>query len=367
MTKGRLGLTFGLFIRNFGGASGRLRDLGRRGDFAVKVARHFHYCWPILFDITTLKVKKRVRKEGDPGQSDVGGIYATVMLLAYDLTGRRYYINEAKRAVRAMRHLRFDLAYQLNLTAYGVNACLRLWQETGDRYFLDESLVFAASFFHNTIFWEPAVGAAEHYSCFLGASALHDGPYMAAFECFESFAAMGNYLLGGRDDLPQSVRLLIAEYTRYTLHRAWNYYPSTLPADLLPDQVRNGHIDRKLAIPLEDLYPDGQAPGQVGQEAYGAGAAFAFAARAWHRLPRLGVTIFCDYPLIDIEDGADEARFTVAGAAGMTASLRILDGRDRRKWHLASIAGNATALIPDDHPGLAAEAPAETRMVLQRA
>jgi hypothetical protein len=38
MTKGRLGLTFGLFIRNFGGASGRLRDLGRRGDFAVKVA-----------------------------------------------------------------------------------------------------------------------------------------------------------------------------------------------------------------------------------------------------------------------------------------------------------------------------------------
>ncbi|HEX4694372.1 hypothetical protein [Sphingomonas sp.] len=336
-------------------------------DFAVKVARRFDYRWPVLFDIRTLKVKKRHRKDGEPGQSDVGGIYASVMLLAYDLTGRRLYLNEAARAVRAMRSMRFELAYQLNLTAYGVNACLRLWQETGDRYFLDESLVFAASFFHNTIFWEPAIGAAEHYSCFLGASALHDGPYMALFECFESFAAMGNYLLGGREDLPQSARMLIAEYCRYTLFRAWGYYPSELPADLLPDQVRNGEIDRKLAIPLEDLYGNGDAPGQVGQEVYGAGAAPTFAARAWHRLRKLGVTVFCEYPLIDVEDGADEASFTVAGAAGMTCALRILDGRDRRKWRLVSVAGNATVLTPDDQPGLAAEVPAETRMTLRRA
>lgn len=50
--------------------------------------------------------------------------------------------------------------------------------------------------------------------------------------------------------------------------------PDALPDDALAkDDIRNGHIDRKLSFPLEDLYGDGQPAGQVGQEIYGCGSA----------------------------------------------------------------------------------------------
>src|SRR3546814_16338067 len=46
------------------------------------------------------------------------------------------------------------------------------------------------------------------------------------------------------------------------------------PAKAIAEKQRenNGHIDRKLSFPPEDLYPDGQPAGPVGQETYGAGA-----------------------------------------------------------------------------------------------
>src|SRR3546814_16500265 len=61
----------------------------------------------------------------------------------------------------------------------------------------------------------------------------------------------------------------------------------TLPAEILAkEDVRNGHIDRTLSYPLEDLDVDGQPGGQVGQEIYGAGAAFVFATRSFHEVSR---------------------------------------------------------------------------------
>ncbi len=36
--------------------------------------------------------------------------------------------------------------------------------------------------------------------------------------------------------------------------------------------------------------------GAVGQGVYGAGAAFAFVTRAFHRLPRVPFLLYCDYP-----------------------------------------------------------------------
>lgn len=39
--------------------------------------------------------------------------------------------------------------------------------------------------------------------------------------------------------------MLISEYCKYALYRAWFYYPDALPEALLADEQRNGHIDRK--------------------------------------------------------------------------------------------------------------------------
>ncbi|MET0337291.1 MAG: hypothetical protein ABW063_05955 [Caulobacter sp.] len=76
--------------------------------------------------------------------------------------------------------------------------------------------------------------------------------------------------------------MLMAEYRRFAFDRSWSLYPDTLPEEMLATDILNGHIDRKLSFPLDDLYADGQPAGQVGQEIYGCEAAFAFASAAFH-------------------------------------------------------------------------------------
>ena len=99
---------------------------------------------------------------------------------------------------------------------------------------------------------------------------------------------------------------MISEYSRYGLDRAWFYYPDALPANILSEKVRNGQLDPKLSFPLEDLYGDGQPCGQVGQEIYGCGAAFIYAARAFHRRPGLPFDLFCDRRVEKLELSSEQ-------------------------------------------------------------
>jgi hypothetical protein len=165
---------------------------------------------------------------------------------------------------------------------------------TGDDWFRRQSHVYLAGIFHNSEIWESQIKTAQHFRNFLGLTCLHDGPYMAIYECFESFAALGDYLEIAGEDIEPSLQILISDYNRYGLDRAWFYYPDALPADVLSDKVRNGQLDRKLSFPLEDLYGDGQPCGQVGQEIYGCGAAFIYASRAFHRRKDMPFDLFCD-------------------------------------------------------------------------
>jgi hypothetical protein len=265
-------------------------------DLAVKAARHFNYAWPIQFKVDSFDVIVEARNDDGLGQTDVGGIYAYVMLQAYELTDDQTYLHEARKAIDAAKDMRFELNYQANLTAWGASACMRLWRVTDDEYYLRQSYVYLASFFHNTAIWESEIGHAAQYKVFLGATCLHDAPYMAIFECFDSFAAFERYLKGSGPDLDPAARLLISEYCKYALDRAWFYYPDALPDDVLAkEDIRNGHIDGTLSFPVEDLYVDGQPAGQVGQEIYGAGAAFVYASRSFHKVDGAPFRIFCDH------------------------------------------------------------------------
>jgi hypothetical protein len=120
---------------------------------------------------------------------------------------------------------------------------------------------------------------------------------MAIYECFDSFAAFEHYLDDSGPDLEPAARMLIAEYCKYALDGAWYYYPDALPPEIISPRQRetNGHVDRKLCFPLEDLYPDGQLAGQVGQEVYGAGAAFVLATRAFHHVESAAFRLYCDH------------------------------------------------------------------------
>ncbi|MCH8805548.1 MAG: hypothetical protein IH986_05620 [Planctomycetes bacterium] len=157
---------------------------------------------------------------------------------------------------------------------------------------------------------------------------------MALYECFDSYAAFERFLdLGGPDLIP-SAKMLVSEYCRYALHRAWFYYPDALPKQAIATKQRNGEIDRALSFPVEDLYPDGQPAGQVGQEIYGAGAAMVFATRAYHPVRGAPFVIFCDYFLRAVTR-IDER----------TLSLKI-DGEDT---HVANftLVRNGQAPFPD--------------------
>lgn len=310
----------------------RARKLYLRSvDFAIRAARHFKYRFPIFFDINSFKVIKDARGDGQHGQTDVAGLYAYVMLLGFDLTGEDRFLDEARAAMEAARGLRFDLNYQANLTAWGAAAAMRLWRVTANEEWRRLSYVYLASFLHNCSAWQSEIGHARHYHNFFGATALHDAPYMALLECSESFLAFQSYLRDSGPDLHSGARLLIDEYCRYALDRAWFYFPDTLPAEAIAEDPRNGRIDRALSFPVEDLYVDGQQAGQVGQEIYGGGAAFIFAKQAFHSLDGAPFTLFCDSFVLAWErPSARSALLTLAGSPGNEAMLVLLRRKGER-------------------------------------
>ena len=90
--------------------------------------------------------------------------------------------------------LGFNLFYQTNITLFGAGALLRLWKETGDEYFLQQSYVNLASAFNQMWLWECNYGYAEHYKTFFALFPLKDAPYTAVYEELEGFAAFHDYL-----------------------------------------------------------------------------------------------------------------------------------------------------------------------------
>ena len=309
------------------GDKAALRLFRKSIDYGIKAARHFDYQWPIQYDLRDFSVLTAARDDQGLGQTDVGGMYAYVMLQAFELTDEKSYLDEARAAIDAAQGMRFELNYQANLTAWGAAACMRLWRITNEESYLRQSYVYLASFFHNTAMWESRIGHAKHYRNFLGVTALHDAPYMALYECFDSFAAFERLLKDSGPDLDPAARLLVTEYCRHALDRAWYYYPDALPPEAISPEQRegNGHIDRALSFPVEDLYVDGQPAGQVGQEIYGCGAAFVFASRAFHSVRDAPFRIFCDHFLLASHRPSDMGlSFELGGCEGNEATILLI-------------------------------------------
>jgi hypothetical protein len=272
----------------------KAKDLLLRSvDYGIKAAHHFKYAWPVMYKIQDFSIIQKARGDERFGQTDVGGIYAYVMLQCFELTGEDRFVEEARRAIDNARELRFDLLYQANLTVWGAVACLRLWRITDRPEYLAQSYSYVAGFFHNSIIWQSRIGHAKNFKTFMGVTCLHDSPYMAMYECFESLVGYDEYLQQAGPNLDPAVRMMVSEYCKYALDRAWFYYPDALPKEMIQDgEHQSGVINPELSFPLEDLYPDGQEAGQVGQEIYGCGAAFAFAVRSHHRVENAPFLLF---------------------------------------------------------------------------
>ncbi|MBC9033850.1 hypothetical protein IAG41_15755 [Sphingomonas sp. JC676] len=337
-------------------------------DFGIKAAHHFNYEWPIQYKITDFSVITDVAADGR-GQTDVGGIYAWVMLQAFELTDEKRFLDEARAAIDAAMGLRFNVNYQANLTAWGAAACMRLWRITNEQVYLEQSYVYLGSFFHNCEIWESEIELAVHYRNFLGVTCLQDAPYMAIYECFDSFVAFERYLDDSGPDLEPAARMLIAEYCKYALDRAWYYYPDALPPEVLSPKQReaNGHIDRKLSFPLEDLYADGQQAGQVGQEVYGAGAAFIFATRAFHHVEGAPFRLYCDQFVRSMERTGDKSlTLTLDGGETCSAGLSLVRLKRRKlcQTRVTTIGGDVLRPRDTSADRIEYRVPANGRLVL---
>jgi len=266
-------------------------------DFAIKVAHHFDYQWPVFYKMDTLEVVKAETQPGKGGEKDVPGLYAHIMLQAYELTGKQRFLREAEKSAKKLQGLGFNLFYQANNTTFSAGAMLRLWKITKNQLYLNLSYLCIANVFKNVRLWDCNYGYGRNFPSFFALFPLNDAPYTAVYEEQEVFCALHDYLrhAEGEDILP-SVSLLAAEYIRYLVDRAVYYYPPMLPKEMLSDEVKIGEVDPNLWIALEDMHDGWEKCGSVGQEVYGAGNAFGILPRHYYRVPGEAFLIYTDYP-----------------------------------------------------------------------
>jgi hypothetical protein len=294
-------------------------------DYAIKVAHHFDYHWPVFYNMYTLEVQVPETKEGAGGETDVPAVYAHVMMQAYQLTKEERYLEEAKKAARSLKGLGFHLFYQANIVLFGAGALLRLWKKTGDEEFLQLSYVCLANVFNQMWLWECDYGYAEHYRTFFALFPLKDAPYTAVYEELEGFAAFHDYFLHYSGDTPEWMRVLIPEFLRNMLYKASFYYPPNLPKEVMVEKPKTGEVDPKLWIPIEDIYDGWEQAGQVGQEVYGAGLPFGIIPRHYWKIEDENFIIYVDYPIKSfstVHEG--QAMFLVLGDSRLYCRLRLI-------------------------------------------
>ena len=270
-----------------------------RSTIAIKAARHFNYSWPIQFKVDSFEVIVEARNDDGLGQTDVGGIYAYVMLQAFELTDDKRFLRRGARGDRCCQ-------------GHAVRA-----QLSGQPYCLGRGSLHAA--------------VADHRRRILSAAKLclpgellpqyrdlgvrdrrtrattqlprrHRAPRRAVHGDLRMLRQLRRVraLPQGQRTRPRPVRALAGQRILQLCAGSRLVLLSRCAARrcrLAEARIRNGHIDRKLSFPVEDLYVDGQQAGQVGQEIYGAGAAFVFASRSSTmsaaRLSACSATISC--------------------------------------------------------------------------
>jgi hypothetical protein len=317
---------------------GRLAEMGdttaRRLFFAslasaTKAARHFNYQWPVFYQIKTFKVLKAESAPGKGGEHDVPGLYAHVMLQAYTLSQQKRYLTEAEKAASRLQGSGLDLLYQTNNTLLSGVVLARLWRMTGKKKYRDLSVVCVANMIARVWMWDCHYGFAKHYTNFMGASPLHECEYVAAYEEAEAVGIAVEYLRTIGDAAPQGARMLLAEYVKFLLHRGKNYFPEYLPVKVIAASPKEGKINRRLAIPLEDLSTGWKQAGQVGQEVYGSSVSFVACATAYLNYPNAPIMVFCEYPILDhkglfLPDGSGTIELRLGGSPDLSCKVRVL-------------------------------------------
>lgn len=294
-------------------------------EYAIRVAHHFRYEWPVFYHLDTLEVIKAETQPGKGGEHDVAGIYAHLMLLVHEITGDERYLEEAVAAGRALEKKGFHMFYQANVTAFGAKALLRLYLIRKEEIFRRLSITAIAGLIRNTGLWDCNYGHGQHLATFFVLYPLNDAPYAAVYEEQEVLASFHDYLkMAPEAGVPAHIVLLLGEFIRYMLHRAAFYYPPMIAREMLVDKPKTGEIEKETWIPVEDLQDGWQQSGTVGQEVYGAGLAFTIVPRHYKVLKEHDCIVYIDYPASEVQSGADgSVSFSVIGHPAMFCRMRL--------------------------------------------
>ena len=293
-------------------------------DSAIRVAHHFGYDWPVFYDVDTLEVIKAEAEPGKGGERDVPGLYAHVLVQAFEIAHEQRYLDEAMMAIRSLRGKGFELTYQTNNVAFGMLAALRLHQRTGEKELLDVAHVLCACLFDNIGLWALRYGHSRDRASFFGMFPMPTAPYTAAYEEAEIAAVCLEYAAAAGDDLRPSLRVLLPEFIRHVTARLDTYYPPNIPGGALTESPKTGSILRDLWIPVEDLGDGWDEAGTVGQEIYGAGIAFSTVARSYVRVPDTPALVYCEYPYRVLDVDSSCASVHVYGDSRLTCRMRVL-------------------------------------------
>src|SRR5690606_9200410 len=110
-------------------------------------------------------------------------------------------------------------------------------------------------------------------------------------------------------------------------------------------EYQSGKLDPTLSFPLEDLYGDGQSPGQIGQEIYGAGAAFVFATRSFHHIDDAPFRLFCNHFVQSMERAGKRAlSLQLNGGETCVALLSIVRLKRRKLGKVSLTTADGDAL-----------------------
>jgi hypothetical protein len=268
---------------------------------------------------------KEETEPGKGGEKDVAGVYAQVMLQAWDITGDKRYFNEAERAAQSIIEFGFDIFYQANDVAFSTKAMLRLHKETNKDIYLDLCHLHVANQLENIALWECDYGYGKNYPLFFGLFPLNDAPYLAVYEEQESFASIHDLLtMAEGTAFSENAKLMLAEYVKYMINRAVYYYPPMLPKEMLSDETKTGEVDPKLWVALEDLHDGWEKAGVVGQEVYGAGMCFGIVPRHYIRIPDQPFMIYIEYPTGRKQISGDTLTINILGSDEMTCRLCVI-------------------------------------------
>jgi hypothetical protein len=263
--------------------------------------------------------------DGARYEYDCTGAYVYLMLLYHHFTGKADYMQEARAAADRLLQMGCEFPYEFTTTSLAPIALLRLYKLTGDQRYLDGIAIPLAALLRHTWLFNPDYGDYRGRTIFLLTEAM-PGVYANGWEEATMMHYLNDFLLEGRDVLPESVREMIFELLRWKGVSA-----SDALAPLLPDPSiiytatpRQWFIPVNHAwnIPLEGFgyleWDDGgmqDKPGRVSQAPY-----------CFGMLPEAALLLF--HPL----DGETmlyvEAPITLEKRDATTFSFQTLGGQE---------------------------------------